>query len=105
MPRAVDLWTYIDVARSRVVKYPLLVNEITRRTPSTHQDRKPLEQARVILSDLLKKIDRAMGDAECDLARSKIQIKIENDPTGCIEVATELITEGLLKDSRGLVKF
>ncbi|XP_043280127.1 rho guanine nucleotide exchange factor 3-like isoform X2 [Venturia canescens] len=102
LPRAVELWTYLDVARSRVVKYPLLVNEITRRTPSAHPDRASLKRASEFLADLLCKIDRAMGEAECELARSKIVIKPDNDRTGCIDAATELITEGPLKDSRGL---
>lgn len=105
LPRAVELWTYLDVPRSRVVKYPLLVNEITRRTPSAHPDRTSLKRASEFLADLLCKIDRAMGDAECELARSKILVKPENDRTSCIDAATELITEGPLKDSRGLVIF
>lgn len=56
-----------------------------------------------MLSELLRKIDRAMGDAECQLARSKIHVKSDYDPARCIDAATELVTEGQLKDSRGLV--
>ncbi|XP_011300711.1 rho guanine nucleotide exchange factor 3-like [Fopius arisanus] len=101
-PKAVDLWTYLDTARSRVVKYPLLVNEILKRTPTGHEDRSLLEEAKIELSKLLERIDRAMGDAECELARSKINVKEEYDPEGCIIEAVELITEGQLKDAKGL---
>ncbi|XP_063980426.1 rho guanine nucleotide exchange factor 3-like [Diachasmimorpha longicaudata] len=101
-PRAVDLWTYLDAARSRVVKYPLLVNEILKRTPAGHEDRCFLDEAKIQLSQLLEKIDKAMGDADCELARSKINVKDEYDPEGCVAAAKELITEGQLKDSRGL---
>lgn len=101
-PHTVDLWTYLDVARSRIVKYPLLVKEILRRTPSTNEDQIMLKEASDKLAVLLEKIDRAMGDAECELARSKINIKTDYDSEGYIKQARELITEGQLKDSRGL---
>ncbi|XP_054005742.1 rho guanine nucleotide exchange factor 3-like isoform X3 [Hylaeus anthracinus] len=103
-PHSVDLWTYIDVARSRIVKYPLLVKEILRHTPATHTDQTSLKEAYDMLSKLLNDIDKTMGAAECQLAKSKINIKSDYDSTNCIENATELITEGQLKDIRG-VKF
>lgn len=101
-PHSVDLWTYIDVARSRIVKYPLLVKEILRHTPTTHTDQIPLKEAYDMLSKLLNNIDKSMGAAECQLAQSKINIKLDYDITKCIENATELITEGQLKDTRGM---
>lgn len=103
-PHSIDLWTYLDLPRSRIVKYPLLVKEILKYTPATDADHSPLKEASNILSDLLKNIDRRMGDAECKLAQSKInQAKLEHDPEKCIASATELITEGQLKDTRGIV--
>jgi len=102
-PHSVDLWTYLDVPRSRIVKYPLLVKEILKHTPNTDADYWPLKEASNILSDLLKDIDCIMGDAECKLAQSKINAKIEYDSEKCIANATELITEGQLKDTRGIV--
>ncbi|EZA53733.1 hypothetical protein DMN91_007858 [Ooceraea biroi] len=101
-PHSVDLWTYLDVPRSRIVKYPLLVKEILKHTPTTDADYLPLKEASDVLSDLLKNIDRVMGDAECKLAQSKINVKLEHDPEGCVANATELITEGQLKDMRGI---
>ncbi|XP_074104810.1 rho guanine nucleotide exchange factor 3 isoform X2 [Cotesia typhae] len=101
-PRAVDLWTYLDVARSRIVKYPLLIKEIVKRTPSTYEDYAMLKEASIIFTEMLEKIDQAMGDAECELARMKIISKTEYDPEGLINTARELITEGQLKDPRGL---
>lgn len=102
-PRSIDLWTYLDVPRSRIVKYPLLVKEILKHTPVTDPDHSSLKEARDVLSDLLQDIDRTMGDAECKLAQSKINAKNEYDPDKCIANATELITEGPLKDTRGMV--
>ncbi|KAK1136171.1 hypothetical protein K0M31_000736 [Melipona bicolor] len=101
-PHSVDLWTYIDVARSRIVKYPLLIKEILRHTVVTHIDQTFLKEAYDLISNLLKNIDKTMGDAECQLARSKINVKLDYDSTKCIESATELITQGQLKDTRGM---
>ena len=101
-PHSIDLWTYIDVARSRIVKYPLLVKEILRHTAATHIDQTSLKEAYDMLSKLLNDIDRTMGAAECKLAQSKINIKLDHDPAKSIESATELITEGQLKDTRGM---
>lgn len=102
--RSSDLWTYLDVPRSRIVKYPLLVNEILKHTPTGHVDEAALKRAKEILSDLLTKIDKAMGDSECKLAQTKINVvKTEFDPDKCIESASDLITEGSLKDPKGAV--
>ncbi|XP_001605987.1 neuroepithelial cell-transforming gene 1 protein [Nasonia vitripennis] len=100
--RSTDLWTYLDVPRSRIVKYPLLVNEILRHTPGGHVDEAALKRAGEILSELLKDIDEAMGDAECKLAQTRINVRSEYDQNNCIESATDLITEGPLKDLKGM---
>lgn len=102
-PHSVDLWTYVDVPRSRIVKYPLLVKEILKHTPPTDADHTSLKEASDVLSDLLQDIDRTMGDAECKLAQSKINAKAEHDLEKCIAKAAELVTEGQLKDARGIV--
>lgn len=103
-PHSVDLWTYIDVARSRIVKYPLLIKAILRHTPVTHSDQTLLKEAYDLISNLLKDIDKIMGHSECKLAQSKINVKLDYDPNKCIERATELVTQGQLKDTRGMVR-
>ncbi|KOC68204.1 Rho guanine nucleotide exchange factor 3 [Habropoda laboriosa] len=101
-PHSIDLWTYIDVARSRIVKYPLLIKEMLRHTATTHTDYTSLKEAYDLISNLLIDIDNIMGNAECKLAQSKINVKLDYDSTKCIENATELITQGQLKDTRGM---
>lgn len=101
--RSSDLWTYLDVPRSRIVKYPLLVNEILKHTPTGHADEAVLNTAKEILSELLTKIDKVMGDSECKLAKTKMNIRSEYDPDKLIETARDLITEGSLKDPKGTV--
>lgn len=43
--RKLDLWSFLDIPRSRLVKYPLLLREILRHTPSDHPDVSSLEKA------------------------------------------------------------
>lgn len=102
-PRSIDLWTYLDAPRSRIVKYPILIDAILKYTPIEHTDQSCLEKANQILKELLKRIDEAMGNSECKLARSKLDIKSEYDSLKCIENAQQLITEGHLTDVQKMV--
>uniref|UniRef100_A0A8C3QLW6 Neuroepithelial cell transforming 1 n=1 Tax=Cyanoderma ruficeps TaxID=181631 RepID=A0A8C3QLW6_9PASS len=43
--RKLDLWSFLDIPRSRLVKYPLLLKEILRHTPKDHPDLHILEEA------------------------------------------------------------
>ncbi len=43
--RKLDLWSFLDVPRSRLVKYPLLLKNILRLTPNDHEDRTYLMEA------------------------------------------------------------
>lgn len=43
--RKLDLWSFLDIPRSRLVKYPLLLKEILRHTPAEHADVGSLEEA------------------------------------------------------------
>ena len=43
--RKLDLWSFLDIPRSRLVKYPLLLREILRHTPPDHPDVASLEKA------------------------------------------------------------
>lgn len=43
--RKLDLWSFLDIPRSRLVKYPLLLKEIQRHTPPEHPDAASLEKA------------------------------------------------------------
>lgn len=43
--RKLDLWNFLDLPRSRLVKYPLLVKEIQKCTPPDHPDEDTLPDA------------------------------------------------------------
>ncbi|KAL7289255.1 hypothetical protein TKK_0017192 [Trichogramma kaykai] len=96
-----DMWTYIDSCRSRIVKYPILIDELLKHTIMGHIDGNILLSVREFFSDLLKKIDTAMGLEECKVAQSKIIVKAEYDPKKYVETAIDLVLEGTLKDPKG----
>ena len=43
--RKLDLWSYLDLPRSRLVKYPLLLKAIHKVTPQDHRDAATLEDS------------------------------------------------------------
>ena len=43
--RKLNLWSYLDLPRSRLVKYPLLLKAIHKATPPDHKDASLLQQA------------------------------------------------------------
>lgn len=43
--RKLDLWNFLDIPRSRLVKYPLLLREILKHTPNDHADQQHLDEA------------------------------------------------------------
>ncbi|XP_076724458.1 rho guanine nucleotide exchange factor 3 isoform X4 [Callospermophilus lateralis] len=45
--RKLDLWNFLDIPRSRLVKYPLLLREILRHTPNDNPDQQHLEEAKL----------------------------------------------------------
>lgn len=51
--RKLDLWSFLDIPRSRLVKYPLLLKEILKHTPSEHPDTASLEEAVSGTTDLI----------------------------------------------------
>lgn len=51
--RKLDLWNFLDIPRSRLVKYPLLLREILRHTPNDNPDQQHLEEAVSMLVSFL----------------------------------------------------
>lgn len=92
---------YADVPRSRLVKYPLLIKQIYKYTPETHQDSKTLEQVLRILSSILERVDRSAGLGRCRHVISQMELPIE-DIGSVLSRASALICEGPLKTTHGL---
>lgn len=105
--RKLDLWSFLDVPRSRLVKYPLLLSEILRLTPPSHVDALVLPHVSTALSSLLRQVDMATGSAECKRTLERLHFP-PSTPSGSLRSAKRMLDKansvkcsGVLKDKRG----
>lgn len=95
---------FSDMPRLRLTKYPLLVGEILRHTPSTHEDVIPLTTAASALTLLLQQTDVAVGAAKCGLIRKRLHFPHDHFSMNLLDKSTGVLCSGELKDRRGLVR-
>ena len=91
---------FLDVPRSRLVKYPLLIKQILKFTPENHNDHKVLDQVLRILTNILDRVDKSTGLGRCKHVIGQIELSEEMGPV--LTRATTLICDGPLKTSQGL---
>uniref|UniRef100_A0A8C0VVY6 Neuroepithelial cell-transforming gene 1 protein n=1 Tax=Castor canadensis TaxID=51338 RepID=A0A8C0VVY6_CASCN len=98
--RKLDLWSFLDIPRSRLVKYPLLLKEILKHTPKDHPDVQLLEEAVLIIQGVLADINLKKGESECQYYIDKLEYLDEKkDPR--IEASKVLLCHGELKNKNG----
>ncbi|KAK2105485.1 nucleolar protein net1 [Saguinus oedipus] len=96
--RKLDLWSFLDIPRSRLVKYPLLLKEILKHTPQDHPDVQLLEDAGVLSDINLKK-----GESECQYYIDKLEYLDEKQRDPRIEASKVLLCHGELRSKSGHV--
>ncbi|CAD7679010.1 unnamed protein product [Nyctereutes procyonoides] len=99
--RKLDLWSFLDIPRSRLVKYPLLLKEILRHTPKDHPDVQPLEEAILIIQGVLSDINLKKGESECQYYIDKLEYLDEKQKDPRIEASKVLLCHGELKNKNG----
>ncbi|XP_067861238.1 neuroepithelial cell-transforming gene 1 protein isoform X2 [Heptranchias perlo] len=99
--RKLDLWSFLDIPRSRLVKYPLLLKEILRHTPSDHSDQKSLEDAIAIIQGVLSDINVKKGESDCQYYIDKLDYLDERQKDALIESSKALLCHGELRNNRG----
>ncbi|XP_069765298.1 neuroepithelial cell-transforming gene 1 protein isoform X3 [Narcine bancroftii] len=99
--RKLDLWSFLDIPRSRLVKYPLLLKEILRHTPSGHLDQKSLEDAIAIIQSVLSDINVKKGESDCQYYIDKLDYLDERQRDPRIEGSKSLLCHGELRNNRG----
>uniref|UniRef100_A0A3B4WZU2 Neuroepithelial cell transforming 1 n=1 Tax=Seriola lalandi dorsalis TaxID=1841481 RepID=A0A3B4WZU2_SERLL len=100
--RKLDLWSFLDIPRSRLVKYPLLLKEILRHTPPEHPDAASLEEAvnhrhPGVLSD----INMKKGESECQYYIDKLEYLDDRQKDPRIEQCKSLLCHGELRNKSG----
>lgn len=99
--RKLDLWSFLDIPRSRLVKYPLLLKEILRHTPKDHSDVQLLEEAISIIQGVLSDINVKKGESECQYYIDKLEYLDEKQKDPRIEASKVLLCHGELKNKNG----
>ncbi|XP_063282958.1 rho guanine nucleotide exchange factor 3 isoform X3 [Pelobates fuscus] len=99
--RKLDLWNFLDIPRSRLVKYHLLLKEILRHTPNDHPDQQHLEEAINIVQGIVAEINIKTGESECHYYKERLIYLDECQKDPLIDHSRALCCHGELKNNRG----
>ncbi|XP_078730416.1 rho guanine nucleotide exchange factor 3-like [Lampetra fluviatilis] len=99
--RRLELWSFLDVPRSRLVKYPLLLREILRLTPSEHADAAPLTRALDVMQGILGEMNTRAGESECRHYMGLLEYVDPRHRDPLIAAARSLCCHGELRNHRG----
>ncbi|KAM6413898.1 rho guanine nucleotide exchange factor 3 isoform 3-T3 [Rhynochetos jubatus] len=100
--RKLDLWNFLDIPRSRLVKYPLLLREILRHTPNDHPDQQHLEEAINIIQGIVAEINIKTGESECQYYKERLIYLEEGQRDSLIDNSRVVSCHGELKNNRGV---
>ncbi|KAM3666078.1 rho guanine nucleotide exchange factor 3 isoform 1-T1 [Ammospiza maritima maritima] len=100
--RKLDLWNFLDIPRSRLVKYPLLLREILRHTPNDHPDQQHLEEAINIIQGIVAEINIKTGESECRYYKERLLYLEEGQRDSLIDNSRAVCCHGELKNNRGV---
>ncbi|XP_073430234.1 rho guanine nucleotide exchange factor 3 isoform X2 [Dendrobates tinctorius] len=99
--RKLDLWNFLDIPRSRLVKYHLLLKEILRHTPNDHPDQQHLEEAINIVQGIVTEINIKTGESECHYYKERLIYLEDCQRDPLIDNSRALSCHGELKNNRG----
>ncbi|XP_027023563.1 rho guanine nucleotide exchange factor 3 isoform X1 [Tachysurus fulvidraco] len=99
--RKLDLWNFLDIPRSRLVKYPLLLREILKHTPNDHPDRQHLDEAINMIQSIVAEINIKTGESECHYYKERLLYLEESQRDLLIDSSRILSCHGELKNNRG----
>ncbi|KAM4610913.1 rho guanine nucleotide exchange factor (GEF) 3, like isoform 2-T2 [Polymixia lowei] len=99
--RKLDLWNFLDLPRSRLVKYPLLLKEIQKCTPPEHPDEELLPQVLELIQGIVAQVNRKTGEAECQFYRRHLSYTEESQRLSEIQQSRFLYCHGELKNNKG----
>ncbi|XP_038863012.1 rho guanine nucleotide exchange factor 3 isoform X1 [Salvelinus namaycush] len=99
--RKLDLWNFLDIPRSRLVKYPLLLREILKHTPNDHPDRQHLDEAINMIQSIVAEINTQTGESECRFYKERLLYLEDSQRDLLIDSSRILSCHGELKNNRG----
>uniref|UniRef100_A0A671KQ92 Rho guanine nucleotide exchange factor 3-like n=1 Tax=Sinocyclocheilus anshuiensis TaxID=1608454 RepID=A0A671KQ92_9TELE len=102
--RKLDLWSFLDIPRSRLVKYPLLLREMVKHTPNDHPDRQHLHHAMNMIQSIVADINTQTGESECRYYKERLLYVESGQRDLLIDSSRILSCHGELKNNRGAVR-
>ncbi|XP_070977020.1 neuroepithelial cell-transforming gene 1 protein-like isoform X1 [Oncorhynchus clarkii lewisi] len=99
--RKLDLWSFLDIPRSRLFKYPLLLKEILKHTVPEHPDTPHLELAITIIQDVLSDINMKKGESESQYYIDKLEYLDDRQRDPRIDQCKSLLCHGELRNKSG----
>lgn len=100
--RKLDLWTLLDGARGKFVKYPLLMKSIQKyANEEDKEDNEHLEEAIKLAENVIAEADKEMGKAKCRYFRAKINFIYDEETCQHLEDSSTLVCSGSLKNNKG----
>ncbi|KAM4663885.1 rho guanine nucleotide exchange factor 3-like isoform 1-T2 [Discoglossus pictus] len=99
--RKLDVWSFLDLPRSRLVKYPLLLKELLKHTTTEHPDHGPLSKAVCLIQKIISDINSKTGEAECEYYQRRLCYLYENQDEGVVSRSRLLHCHGELKNNKG----
>uniref|UniRef100_A0A3P8WQJ1 Rho guanine nucleotide exchange factor (GEF) 3, like n=1 Tax=Cynoglossus semilaevis TaxID=244447 RepID=A0A3P8WQJ1_CYNSE len=99
--RKLDLWNFLDLPRSRLVKYPLLLKEIQKCTPPEHPDQDVLPDALELIQSIVAEVNTKTGEAECQFYRRSLVYMEDSQRLSEILLSRFLYCHGELKSHKG----
>lgn len=105
--RKLDLWSYLDVPRSRLVKYPLLLRQVLKFSNATSEfaaDMNNLNSAIENLEGVIREVDIAMAQARANFTVSRLEWldeAVETKAMAFVYNAREEVISGTLRNNRG----
>lgn len=94
----------LDVPRSRLAKYPLLLKQILKYSDCSTES-ESLTASIEALNGILKDVDAAMAQSRCKFTVNRLEWLEENvTPDISVLQANEEILEGTLRNNRGTVR-
>uniref|UniRef100_W5NAI4 Rho guanine nucleotide exchange factor 3 n=1 Tax=Lepisosteus oculatus TaxID=7918 RepID=W5NAI4_LEPOC len=99
--RRLDLWNFLDLPRSRLVKYPLLLREILKSTAPDHPDHQHLQEAMELIQRVVSQVNSKTGEAECQFYRRGLYYLEDTQRVPEIQLSRYLYCHGDLKSNKG----
>ncbi|THD26562.1 hypothetical protein D915_002133 [Fasciola hepatica] len=102
--KRLDLWHFLDTPRTRLIRYPLIINRLIKLTTETDPDKAILIQIRNTFERIVRELDNRAAEIMCRFHLHRIQLSSSLPHSEVIKRQKTLLLSGTLKTKEGPVK-